>query len=214
MAEREALPVEFIELLAELERSYLSTDDPIRQSGFGGGPERWRQEREPILDAIEVSGDLLDVGCANGYLLECLVEWGRGRSLDIVPHGVDFGARLIEEARRRLPDHAVNLHVGNAWEWVPPRRYRYVYSVHDCVPGAFLGRFVERMLSEFVERGGRLIVGAYGSRSRGTDPFDVASFLRSIGLDVAGTARGGRPPVSAFAWVDASAGQSEARDGG
>ncbi|MBN2310458.1 MAG: hypothetical protein JXR94_15905, partial [Candidatus Hydrogenedentes bacterium] len=26
-----------------LEDSYLSSDDPIRQSGFGGGPERWRR---------------------------------------------------------------------------------------------------------------------------------------------------------------------------
>lgn len=203
MIGRGSLPSEFIGLLQELERSYLSTDDPIRQSGFGGGAVRWREEREPILDAVEDGGDLLDVGCANGYLLECLVAWGRERALDIVPHGVDFGARLIEAARSRLPDHAASLHVGNAWDWVPPRRYRYVYSVHDCVPAAFLEAYVERLLAEFVEPQGRLILGAYGSRSGGTPPFDVASFLRSTGLAVAGTAAGGRPPVSAFAWVDA-----------
>jgi SAM-dependent methyltransferase len=200
--EQEALPEEFIALLEHLERSYLLTDDPIRQSGFGGGPERWREEREPLLDAVDASGDLLDVGCANGYLLECLVEWGRERSLEITPHGLDLGPRLIELARRRIPEHAANMHVGNAWDWVPPRRYRYVYSVHDCVPEAFLERYVARLLADVAEPGGRLIVGAYGSRSRGSAPFDVASFLRSAGHRVAGVSQGGRPPVSAFAWVD------------
>ncbi len=200
---RDTLPTEFIERLAELERSYLRTDDPILQSGFGGGSDRWRQEREPLLNAVEQGGDLIDVGCANGYLLECLMAWGRERGLDVVPHGVDVGSRLIEVARRRLPKHAANLHVGNAWDWLPPRRYRYVYSVYDCVPAAYLGEYVERLLAEFVEPGGRLIIGAYGSRSRDIEPFDVASFLQSIGVTVAGTAEGGHPPVSAFTWADA-----------
>lgn len=44
------LPVEFIETLEALERSYLRETDPIRGSGFGGGAERWRSEREPLLD--------------------------------------------------------------------------------------------------------------------------------------------------------------------
>ena len=60
-----------------LEDAYLRSDDPIRQSGFGGGAERWRAERSPILEAVDGDGDLLDIGCANGYLAECLVEWAR-----------------------------------------------------------------------------------------------------------------------------------------
>jgi hypothetical protein len=31
-------------------------------------------EREPILTAIDSGGDILDIGCANGYLLECLMR--------------------------------------------------------------------------------------------------------------------------------------------
>jgi hypothetical protein len=67
------LPPDFLNRARSLEASYLQTDDPIRQSGFGGGSERWRAERSPILNAIESDGDMLDIGCANGYLLECLV---------------------------------------------------------------------------------------------------------------------------------------------
>jgi hypothetical protein len=40
------LPGKFLERLAALEVSYLAEGDPIRQSGFGGGPRRWRAERD------------------------------------------------------------------------------------------------------------------------------------------------------------------------
>src|ERR671937_40228 len=66
------LPPSFLQHLAHLEAAYLRETDPIRQSGFSGGAERWRAERSPILLAIPESGTVLDVGCANGYLLECL----------------------------------------------------------------------------------------------------------------------------------------------
>jgi SAM-dependent methyltransferase len=202
MVPSDALPQSFLDELKALESSYLAEDDPIRQSGFGGGPRRWRAEREPILEAIEADGDLLDVGCANGYLLECLMAWGRERGLEIMPHGLDQGARLIELARRRLPDFAANFHMGNGWDWRPPRQYRFVYTLHDCVPREYLPEYVKRIMRRTVAPGGRLILGAYGSRSRGTSPFEVAEFLRSIDLAVAGAAAGGQPTVASFAWAD------------
>ena len=202
MGPDDALPREFLSELEALEESYLAEGDPIRQSGFGGGPERWRAERGPILDAIESGGDLLDVGCANGHLLECLVAWGGERALRIVPHGVDRSARLIELARTRLPAFASNLHVGNAWDWVPPRRYRYVYAIWDCVPSDYLPEYVRRLGRRTVEPGGRLIVGAYGSRSRGIGQPDVTALLTDLGLAVAGAAQGGKPPITSFAWTD------------
>jgi SAM-dependent methyltransferase len=196
------LPHSFLRELEALEAAYLTEDDPIRQSGFRGGPERWRAEREPILDAIESDGDILDVGCANGYLLECLVGWGRERGLTLVPYGLDQGARLVELARRRFPDCAGNFSVGNAWEWQPPRRFRYVYTLYDCVPGDYLEEYIHRLLRRVVAPGGRLIVGAYGSRSHGTPPFDIEGSLKSAGFEVGGTVYGGNPPITAFAWVD------------
>jgi SAM-dependent methyltransferase len=198
------LPLDFTEMLDELERSYLKESDPIRASGFGGGPERWRAEREPLLDGVGRDGDILDVGCANGYLLECVVRWGRERGLELVPHGVDRSEALVELARERLPDFAGNLHIGNSWTWVPPRRYDFVYAVYDCVPEDYLGDYVRRLLDRTVADGGRLILGAYGSRSRGLDPFDLAGFLRSEGHVVSGESNGGSPLTTRFAWVDKS----------
>jgi SAM-dependent methyltransferase len=196
------LPPDFLDRARALESAYLQTDDPIRQSGFGGGAERWRAERSPVLDAIESDGDVLDVGCANGYLLECLIAWGAERGLALTPFGVDIGLQLVAEAKRRLPEYADNFWVANAWDWRPPRRFRYVYTLYDNVPVELLAPYVQRLLERVVAPGGRLIVGAYGSRSRGTPPFDIAGFLEEAGFDVTGRTTAGEPPIVAFAWVD------------
>jgi len=192
----------FEEVRRTLEAGYLAHDDPIRQSGFSGGPDRWRRERGPILEAIDVDGDLLDVGCANGYLLECLVAWAAERGRRIVPYGVDLSEKFIDLARRRLPKHADHFWVANAWAWSPPRRFRFVYALLDSVPDESMGTYAHRLLDRSVETGGRLIAGHYGSRSRGVPPLDVAALLTADGLRVAGEAAGGDPIITRFAWVD------------
>ncbi len=196
------LPAEFLRHIESLEAAYLMCDDPIRQSGFSGDPERWRAERGPILQAVEQDGEMLDLGCANGHLLWCLVEWARERGIALEPYGVDIGSRLIERAKWRFPKHRASFFVGNAWEWQPPKRFRYVYALYDCVPLDFLQEYVERIVTRMVSDGGRVILGAYGSRSQGSPPFDVGSLLAASGFTVAGTAYGGDPPVTSFAWID------------
>jgi SAM-dependent methyltransferase len=192
------LPSQFLTQLRELEASYVRESDPIRQSGFAGGSERWRLEREPILEPIREDGEILDIGCANGYLLECLVAWARERGISLTPFGVDQGSRLIALARRRLAEYADHFYVGNAWDWEPPKRYRYVYSVHDCVPEQFLASFVERLLGSIVAPGGILIIGAYGSHSRGIEPLELKQWLIAHGFTPMGGVTVGQPPISRF----------------
>ncbi len=198
-----ALPREFLRQLRELEVAYLKEDDPIRQSGFSGGPQGWRAEREPLLEPIREFGDFLDLGCANGYLLESLVAWAGERAIQLTPFGVDQSPGLIELARRRLPQYADHFYVANAWEWQPPRRYRYVYAVHDCVPEQFLDAYVVRLLGHVVARGGLLILGAYGSRTRGVEPLALRERLTRCGLVPTGEITVGQPPISRFVWLAA-----------
>ena len=185
-----------------LEVSYLEYDDPIKQSGFGGGTERWRIEREPIIDAFYSDGDILDIGCANGYLLECLVKWARERGFRLTPYGIDIGAKLIALAQNRMPEYTENFYIGNAWDWKPPRKFKYVYSLYDCVPVQYLSEYVQELRDQTVEPGGRLIIGTYGSKSRNIPPFDISKFLLEAKFSVIGTSQGGDPPTSKFAWID------------
>ena len=64
----------FSSLKKELENAYLQHSEPWKQSGFSGPEERWIAYRKPIVDCIEKSGSFLDIGCANGYLLECILR--------------------------------------------------------------------------------------------------------------------------------------------
>ena len=198
------LPDDFLQRLRDLEYSYLSQDDPIMQSGYGGGPERWRNERILILDAVDRDGDFLDVGCANGYLLECLVKWAGEKGITLTPYGVDQGPRLIALARKRLPRWAANFWVANSWEWRPPRRFRYVYTHNECVPEALFRDYVCRLLTRYVEHDGVLIIGAYGSQYRNQPAWDVAANLGQHGFPVAGAAVCGEFPVTRIAWIAAS----------
>jgi SAM-dependent methyltransferase len=200
------LPDAFLAHLKALEEAYVQETDPVRQSGFGGGHARWRTERELVLDAIADDGDVLDVGCANGYLLECLVRWGHERQRHLTPYGVDYGAHLIALAQQRLPQYAAHFWQANAWEWRPPRRFRYVYSLYDCVPPAWLLGYIRRLVRRYVAPGGTLILGAYGSSSKQEAARDSATDLAAAGFRVAGSSSRGTVPVARVAWIRAGQG--------
>ena len=180
----------------------MTESDPIRQSGFGGGATRWRQERESILDLIDSDGDFLDVGCANGYLLECLVKWGSERGKMLIPYGLDCGKRLIELARKRYARYARNFFIGNGWDWIPPRRFKFVYTLYDCVPPEYLEEYLHRLILRYLSEDGCLILGAYGSASENKPPFDISTFLNSKGFEISGTSTGGSPIISSFARIN------------
>jgi len=144
-----------------LENAYLSHTEPWRQSGMSGPEERWTSLRKPVAECIDRSGTFLDVGCANGYLLECLLRWTAERDVHIEPFGVDCSARLLALAKERLPEHAGRLFHANAYDWVPPRRFDVVRTELVYVPGEHEGEFLARLLRDFVAPGGRLLVANY-----------------------------------------------------
>src|SRR5512135_2563515 len=86
-----------------LETAYLAHDEPWRQSGMSGPQARWDSLRRNVADCIDRSGSFLDIGCANGYLLECCLRWTEERGLGLEPFGLDLSEKLIELAKRRLP---------------------------------------------------------------------------------------------------------------
>ena len=144
-----------------LESAYLAQTEPWRQSGHSGPAERWEALRKPVADCIDRSGSFLDIGCANGYLLECCLRWTAERGIQIEPFGLDISAPLVELAKQRLPAFAANFYVGNGFYWIPPRTFDFVRTELVYVPAEYEREYVLRLLREVVSPGGCLLVANY-----------------------------------------------------
>jgi SAM-dependent methyltransferase len=153
----------FGEMKQKLESAYLKHDDPWEQSGFAGPEERWIKCRKPVAECVDKSGSFLDVGCANGYLLECIMGWLSQKGITIIPFGLDISEKLINLAKQRLPQYASNLFVGNAWYWKPPLGFDFVRTEINAVPEGFQKEYVKRLLTKYVLPSGSLLITEYRS---------------------------------------------------
>jgi SAM-dependent methyltransferase len=153
------------EVAAVITPAYLAADNPRAQSGSASTPEEWAYKRGLIADAVDRDGAFLDVGCASGYLLETLVIWCRQRGHTIEPYGLDIAPELAGLARRRLPQWAERIFVGNALTWVPPRRFDFVRTGLEYVPARRQRDLVAHLLHDVVAPGGRLIIGVYSEEN-------------------------------------------------
>ena len=149
--------------------AYLSADTPWGQSGKSGDVRSWDYARSLVCDAIHKDGSFLDVGCANGFLMECVKRWAalRGRIVD--PYGLDISVELADFARSRLPAWATRIHTGNVLTWQPPRKFDFVRTGLEYVPPRRRLELLQRLLEKFLVEDGRLIVGTYYGESHRPD---------------------------------------------
>jgi SAM-dependent methyltransferase len=143
---------------SEFERHYLASAEPTAQSGCNTGPEGWEIGRRPIATAIHRPGTFLDIGCANGLLMESIVRWA---AHPLEPYGLDFAPGLVELARSRLPESADRIYLGDVREWESPHRFDFIRTELVYVEGDRRRDLVERLLL-WLQPGGRLIVCGYG----------------------------------------------------
>jgi hypothetical protein len=180
--------------------AYLSYADPRRQSGKSGDETDWRWSRELILDVFPEHATFLDVGCANGYLMESVRRWGKERSIEVEPYGLDISWRIAALARHRLPHWRDRIFVGNAIDWDPPRRFDVVQIGIDEVPRPRRHELVTRILRDFVVPGGKLVLRA------GRLPYDRAQDLHDAGFEPDGIIEAVHPDngdIRRTAWLEA-----------
>jgi SAM-dependent methyltransferase len=152
----------FLSVRKTLENAYLQHEEPWKQSGMSGPLERWVSLRKPVADCVDKPGSFLDIGCANGYLLECCIEWTAERQINIEPYGVDISKKLIELARQRLPQYRDNFFIANAFTWLPPKRFDFVRTELVYVPAEYEKQYIEFILNNHLNPGGKLLVANYG----------------------------------------------------
>jgi 2-polyprenyl-3-methyl-5-hydroxy-6-metoxy-1,4-benzoquinol methylase len=169
--------------------------NPYQQSGRSSGADRWAETRQCLVEAVHRSGDFLDIGCANGLLLESIIGWAAERGFALRPHGLDFVPELIELARLRLASHKPSFITENAFHWNPSRQYDFVRTNVEYVPRSDWIEFVHRQYAA-VAPGGRLILCHYRNTQ---DPLiDPGAVANATGLPIAGRVEA--PGVAAI-WV-------------
>ena len=189
---------EYFRLLRDAVVEFYLADptNPYQQSGRSSGAQRWEETRRVFVRAIHRSGDFLDVGCANGLLLDTLIAWAAEEGFLLRPHGLDLVPELVELARQRFPGREDCFAVANAFYWTHKRQYDFVRTNLEYVPESDWIPFL-RCQYAAVAPGGRLIVGHY--RNPDERWVDVAAVVERAGFAVSGRADA---PIS-IAWIDA-----------
>jgi SAM-dependent methyltransferase len=179
--------------------AYVAAETPWEASGKSGSAEDWEYARSHVAHAIDRDGSFLDIGCANGYLLECLPRW-TPHQLD--RYGLDIAPELVELARRRLPELVDRLWVGgNALTWELPQRFTYIRTGLEYVPRHRRRDLVERLLG----RCERLIIGVFNEEAHARP---TEALLHSWGYRITGRSERAHPHETGMEyrvlWIDAT----------
>jgi SAM-dependent methyltransferase len=167
---------------ALVEPAYVGAATPEAGSGHGGDAETWAYTHRPILDAVDRDGTFLDVGCANGLLMQTIRAWAAESGLVLEPYGVDISSEIAHVARDRCPEWMDRIWTANAATWVPPRRFDFVRTGLEYVPDDLRAGYVDHLLT-FLEPGGRLIIGKYNEE---TDLDTWAASVEAAGHPIVG----------------------------
>ena len=155
-----------------IDMSSLNSDPDLLRFALNGscvdGPsfEIWRRARSFIATEIHRPGTVLDIGCANGFLLRCLQEWSDHA---LTPFGIDASAGRARDIARFFPsqhEHFARLPVERLGEIDAhglPGTYDFIYwAVWDNYGFDRQDRIdLLRRAYENVKDNGRLILGFY-----------------------------------------------------
>lgn len=201
---------EFKRLLGDKNKTeYLLT-------GLGFSPgfkfETMEDERFFISKAINKSGSILDIGCANGFLLRCLQEWCT-HSLE--PYGIEYKSKLIKKSREIFPSKINNfvkvdffvLLANNFTElndYGLPAKYDFIYwNVWDNIEKIpnFQGEIdteVVRKVLGILKKGGRLILAFYNPKNGSNEKNKKK--LKRLGYKFTGILEDSKSNI--IAWID------------
>lgn len=159
-----------------IEDSYFSSSDPVKN---------WEEARKLISIPIDESGSILDIGCANGFLLRSLEYWSQK---ELNSYGIDTEAKNIENAKDIFPnakDHFLHMSFIDLIKNYPsifPEKFDYIlWAV--WVNFNIKKDHIEFLLKHLTE-GGKLVLAFYPDNS--ADPSDVLGNeqrLVSLGYD-------------------------------
>lgn len=143
---------------------HYEKNEPWKNSGFNGSGEQWVRMRKPIIDLIDsTNSSFLDVGCANGYLLECAMKWCLEREIDITPYGIDIVEQMVVAAKSRLQQFKSNIFLSNIHNWFPDFRFDYVRTPLSYASEDKKVDFIDHLFNNIMKPNGTLLLVEYFS---------------------------------------------------
>jgi 2-polyprenyl-3-methyl-5-hydroxy-6-metoxy-1,4-benzoquinol methylase len=132
-----------------------------------------REAHAPIVEAATEAlagraGNILDLGCGNGALLEQIVKGVPG----VVPYGIDYDAARVEHARSLQADFADNFVAGDLFDDDRPWSDGRHFALAIVMPGRFLEVDAPRadvLRERLRDRCAQVLVYAYGDWLADTD---------------------------------------------
>lgn len=159
---------------------YLASDNPRGQSGHGGDEYHYRFSTLPIIECFYKNGTFIDIGCANGHLMEMVYKWATVIGFEIEMYGVDISEGLLELAKNRLPQWKDRFYLGNAFFWKPEQKFDYIHvGGLGGVPEDDELIFFEHLIKNYLADGGRLILGPYWQTVGDSRSFSINRLLDS-----------------------------------
>ncbi len=177
--------------------------DLLINCSFSGTFEAWEQRKAFIASATHKDGSFLDIGCGNGFLIKCLQEWSEHT---LIPYGIDINTQYVEIAKELFPKHQQNftvLDINNISNLTKnlPGQYDFVFYSNNWSQNAPYQREVERInsLVEYVNPGGRLIIGFYSQNK--DNNLQAVEALQSLGIKFSEVLHNPHD-TNLVAWVD------------
>ena len=175
--------------------TYLAAGTPEGGSGSSRDAAGWEYARSLLVDAVEAGQSFLDVGCANGHLMQSMWHWA-----GVEPYGLEISPELASLARRRLPQWRARIWVGNALYWVPPRRFDVIRTSLGYVPAPHRRQLADHLVSSC----DRLVVGVFNEER---DSRSLEEEVSAWGFAIAGRSERAHPhPRLAYRafWIDSA----------
>lgn len=155
---------DFCAMLAMLDVEKIIEGSHVMGANF----EIWEANRRFLAEAIDRDGTILDIGCANGFLLRSMQEWTEHR---LNPYGIDTNAKHIKDARIIFPraqDHFAEGRMEDLEKHMPqgfPQQMDYcVWNMWDDLiikPWDKAKRDLVEIARGVLKPDGRLIIACY-----------------------------------------------------
>lgn len=154
-----------------IEDCYFSGSDPVR---------KWEEARKLVALPFDKEGSVLDIGCANGFLLKSIEHWSNKK---LNCYGIDLVESNIVNAKILFPDTTDHFETKSFEEFLTNYPSNFPEAFDYIIWAVWVNHEVQKTEIEYMLKhlrdNGKLILAFYPDKA--TDPSDILNNEERIG---------------------------------